>query len=345
MASARRPLGPGHRRRATAAWPTAGRRGLPNLRDYCCVDAIPESTFLSEYYLALARPLAAGARCAPAPVRRAGAAGVVRPGREHPQLVRDARPRRCAGGSASCERLEVPHLFVVPNEPTASCSLEPDGSRRDLMPSWSARATGWPTRARDRGSGRPGAAGAGRPLPPVHPRAVVDTLELACAVDRHYVAHTAAMIHSVARHRGALALTVHVPPRRAACHRRAARRLARNGRAPRLLRPPSTRWTPSACRAWAPSPRSRGRCGTGSTCPSCCPASDRVLYLDGDMLAMDSLEPLWATDAWRQPGGRRDERVHAGDEHALAPGGARPAGAGRVLQQRGPAAEPRGDAP
>jgi hypothetical protein len=32
------------------------------------------------------------------------------------------------------ERLEVPRLFVVPDEPTELLGLEPDGSRRDLMP-------------------------------------------------------------------------------------------------------------------------------------------------------------------------------------------------------------------
>ena len=37
--------------------------------------------------------------------------------------------------------------------------------------------------------------------------------------------------------------------------------------------------------------------------PELLPDVDRVLYLDVDTLAVDSLEPLWATDLGDAPGG------------------------------------------
>ena len=43
---------------------------LPGLADYCCVDAVPESTFLSEYYLRHRGLLAARARGQPGRGRR-----------------------------------------------------------------------------------------------------------------------------------------------------------------------------------------------------------------------------------------------------------------------------------
>jgi SAM-dependent methyltransferase len=107
--------------------------GFPNLRDYCCVDAIPESTFVSEYYLR-------HRRCAP-PAR------VVR----LDELDRDLRPgafdlavnihsfSECTIAAIDwwvslLRRLEVPRLLVVPNEPERLLSLEPDGRRHDFAP-------------------------------------------------------------------------------------------------------------------------------------------------------------------------------------------------------------------
>jgi SAM-dependent methyltransferase len=106
---------------------------FPNLRDYCCVDAIPESTFVSDYYLR-------HRGCVP-PAR------VVR----LDELDRELRPgafdlavnihsfSECTFDATAwwidlLRRLEVPRLLVVPNEPERLLSLEPDGSRRDFAP-------------------------------------------------------------------------------------------------------------------------------------------------------------------------------------------------------------------
>ena len=105
----------------------------PRLGDYCCVDAVPEATFLSEYYLR-------HYDCTP-PARAA----------RLDRLDTELEPRsfdlalnvhswsECPLETvrwwvAQVERLEVPALLIVPNEPTELLSLEPDGARRDFMP-------------------------------------------------------------------------------------------------------------------------------------------------------------------------------------------------------------------
>jgi SAM-dependent methyltransferase len=103
----------------------------PQVHDYCCVDAIPEATFLSEYYLRYR--------------------GCIPPARVAPldALDRELRPgsfdlavnvhgfsewthAAVAWWIDLLRRLEVPLLLVVPNEPTELLTLEPDGSRRDF---------------------------------------------------------------------------------------------------------------------------------------------------------------------------------------------------------------------
>jgi SAM-dependent methyltransferase len=106
---------------------------LPNVADYCCVDAIAESTFVSDYYL--------GHRgCAPparvVPLDRVDAE--LRPGAFDLAVNVHSFPE-CTYAAIEwwmelVERLEVPHLVVIPNEPTELLSLEADGSRRDFMP-------------------------------------------------------------------------------------------------------------------------------------------------------------------------------------------------------------------
>jgi len=106
---------------------------LPNLRDYCCVDAVPESTFVSEYYLR-------HRGCAP-PARVARLDAVereLRPG-AFDLAVNVHSFSECPLAAiewwvAQLARLEVPRLLVVPNEPESLLSLEPDGSRRDFAP-------------------------------------------------------------------------------------------------------------------------------------------------------------------------------------------------------------------
>jgi SAM-dependent methyltransferase len=105
---------------------------MPNLTDYCCVDAVPESTFLSEWYLDHrdARP----ARV----VELGDVETALEPGsfdlavniHSFPECTHDA----VAWWLAQIERLEVPYLMIVPNEPTELLSMEADGSRRDFLP-------------------------------------------------------------------------------------------------------------------------------------------------------------------------------------------------------------------
>jgi SAM-dependent methyltransferase len=104
-----------------------------NLEDYCCVDAIPESTFLCEYYLRHRR--------------------AVPPARVVPldQIDDELEPgsfdlavaihvlSECTLAAiewwvARLRALGVPRLLVVPREPTELLSVEHDWTRRDYAP-------------------------------------------------------------------------------------------------------------------------------------------------------------------------------------------------------------------
>jgi SAM-dependent methyltransferase len=100
--------------------------------DYCCIDAIAESSFLSEYYLR-------HRGCSP-PARVATLD-------EHASLVPgsfdvainihsfpECTYRAVEWWMSEIERLEVPFLLIIPNEPTELLTLEADGARRDFMP-------------------------------------------------------------------------------------------------------------------------------------------------------------------------------------------------------------------
>jgi SAM-dependent methyltransferase len=104
----------------------------PRLSDYCCVDAIPESTFLSEYYLRYRG-------CAP-PARVVGLDGVadLAPG-GFDLAINVHSFSECTLGAIAwwvdhLSRLRIPRLLVVPNEPTELLSLEADGSRLAFGP-------------------------------------------------------------------------------------------------------------------------------------------------------------------------------------------------------------------
>ena len=105
----------------------------PNLADFCCVDAIPDSTFLSEWYLR-------HRGCTP-PARVVSLGALEReliPGAfdlaVNIHSFAECTHAAIAWWVALLARLEVPHLLVVPNEPTELLSLEADGSRRDFLP-------------------------------------------------------------------------------------------------------------------------------------------------------------------------------------------------------------------
>ena len=102
------------------------------LADYCCVDAIPDSTFLSEYYLRhrdcdRARVVALDELdSALAP----GAFDLAVNIHSFSECPYDA----VAWWVERLARLELPGVLIVPNEPTDLLSLEADGTRRDYSP-------------------------------------------------------------------------------------------------------------------------------------------------------------------------------------------------------------------
>lgn len=120
------------------------------------------------------------------------------------------------------------------------------------------------------------------------------TLELACGADGGYVPHSAAMIHSVLAYRGELDVRVHYLhgpgfPKRAPG--RLAEMVEGLGGQIDFFEVPDERLEGLAT-------------FEGITramwyriyLPELLPGTDRVLYLDGDTLAVDSLEPLWDTE-------------------------------------------------
>jgi hypothetical protein len=115
--------------------------------DYCCVDAVPESTFLAEYYLAF-RGCVPPARV----VALTETATALQPG-SFDLAVNVHSFSECTLAAiewwvAELVRLRVPQLFVVPNEPEGIVSREPDGSYRDAMPTF--EASGYRLRAAER---------------------------------------------------------------------------------------------------------------------------------------------------------------------------------------------------
>jgi hypothetical protein len=107
--------------------------GLSNLRDYCCVDAVPQSTFLSEYYLRF-RGCAPPARVVPLDRVESD----LRPG-TFDLAINIHSWSECTHAAVAwwveqLVRLEVPRLLVVPNEPRDLLALEADGSRPDFRP-------------------------------------------------------------------------------------------------------------------------------------------------------------------------------------------------------------------
>jgi SAM-dependent methyltransferase len=103
----------------------------PQLSDYCCVDAVPESTFLSEYYLDF-RGCVPPARVMALDRLEADLA----PG-EFDLAVNIHSFSECTYDAVAwwmkeIERLRIPYLLIVPNEPVELLTLESDGTRRDF---------------------------------------------------------------------------------------------------------------------------------------------------------------------------------------------------------------------
>lgn len=105
----------------------------PRLIDYCCVDAVAESTFVCEYYLA-------HRNCSP-PARAVALDRVavdLEPG-SFDLALNIHGFSECTLAAVSwwidlLVRLRVGELLIVPNEPTDLLTLEADGSRLDYRP-------------------------------------------------------------------------------------------------------------------------------------------------------------------------------------------------------------------
>ena len=106
---------------------------VPELTDYCCVDAVPEMTYLSEIYLAH-RAVVPPARVVELPdvdqVVRDEAFDLVVNVHSFSECTHDA----VAWWVRHLAQADVQTLLVVPNEPTELLTREVDGTRRDYRP-------------------------------------------------------------------------------------------------------------------------------------------------------------------------------------------------------------------
>jgi hypothetical protein len=102
---------------------------FPGLLDYCCVDAVAESTFLCDYYTRF-RGVAPPVRVTPlteVPALKTGNFDLAVNVHSFSECTREA----IAWWVDELARLQVPTLFIVPNEKTGFLSLENDGNRLD----------------------------------------------------------------------------------------------------------------------------------------------------------------------------------------------------------------------
>jgi len=103
--------------------------------DYVCVDAIPESTFLAEYYTGF-RGLRDRVRVVPLDeLVKHGAATLGR----FDLAINVHSFSECSYAAirwwiARLQELEVPNLFIVPNTDSRFISTESDGTRKDFLP-------------------------------------------------------------------------------------------------------------------------------------------------------------------------------------------------------------------
>lgn len=104
-----------------------------NIADYCCIDAVPDATFLCDYYLRH-RGCTPVARSVPldeiADATAKGTFDLAINIHSFPECTHDA----VSWWIDRVDELDVPALLVVPNEPGRLLTLETDGSRRDFMP-------------------------------------------------------------------------------------------------------------------------------------------------------------------------------------------------------------------
>lgn len=106
---------------------------LPSLREYCCVDAVPESTFLCEYYLRHRD------RTPPAHVVPLYEVQTALKPNQFDLAVNIHSFSECtfeavAWWSEQLRRLQVPELLIVPNDGTQLLTTERDRTKKDFRP-------------------------------------------------------------------------------------------------------------------------------------------------------------------------------------------------------------------
>jgi hypothetical protein len=104
-----------------------------DVADYCCVDAVPESTFVCEYYLEHRGCMPPARVVSLHELDRA-----IEPG-SFDIAVNIHSFSECTYAAVSwwiqwIERLRVPHLLIVPNDRDELLAFESDGGRRDFRP-------------------------------------------------------------------------------------------------------------------------------------------------------------------------------------------------------------------
>lgn len=105
---------------------------VPGLRDYCCVDAVPDSTFLSEYYLRhrnLPHARTVPLHEVPSALPRTPFDLAV-----NVHSFSECTHEAIAWWMDQLKLLRVPLLFIVPNDRDQLLSSEPDGRKRDFAP-------------------------------------------------------------------------------------------------------------------------------------------------------------------------------------------------------------------
>jgi SAM-dependent methyltransferase len=106
--------------------------GLDHVAEWCCVDAVPESTWVSDYYLRY-RGADPPARVVPLDEMGAFAAG------DFDLAINIHSFSECTLAAIEwwmdrLETLEIPRLLIIPNDGDRLLSLEPDGTRIDFAP-------------------------------------------------------------------------------------------------------------------------------------------------------------------------------------------------------------------
>jgi hypothetical protein len=113
------------------AWRTV--QAVPEVADYCCVDAIPESTLLCDYYLRH-RQVMPPARVVPLDAVDSSLAGASFDIAFNVHSFSECTHSAVAWWFERIARLRIPYLYLVPNEAEGFLSRETDDTRRDLLP-------------------------------------------------------------------------------------------------------------------------------------------------------------------------------------------------------------------